>query len=891
MKMRTLVPAFMVILSLGTGSALADNNPVPHIDQPPLPASVVPGGSGFTLTINGSGFVSSSTILWNGSARTTTFISAARLSAVISASDIAAATTAVISVVSPAPGGGTSNSVLLEVSRVTSSVSYTSSAILVGSGKSAHRIVSGDFNGDGKADLASVNDDGSVSVLLGNGTGSFSGAPALYSTIGFGGSSFAIATGDFNGDGKQDLVVISNPGGSLQISVLPGNGDGTFGSAISGATSTSNTAAGALLVADLNGDGVLDVVTDCEGFSVAGLCVFTGNGDGSFTAGATIAPGSTSSSNITAALADFRGNGLSDVALSYSDAGLGVLAVALSNGNGTFAAPVTVDSVLLPSGTFTASVAAGDIDGNGKADLVYYNQSCDPPSPCTGSLLTYSGNGDGTFLSALPSIGAPVGDGNVILGDFNADGIVDVAILNEVLLGNGDGTFTPNPSALPHAVSLAADFNGDGHLDFAGEAGAAGIALVLRTPPNFSGFSAPTSQSVIAGATTSYNVQVVPLFGWLDDVSLSVSGFPAGVTGSLQPTIVPGGNGASLLSISTTAAAVPGSYILTLTGVSGSITHSTTITLNVNPASADFGGDITPGSQLVAGGQQANYFVQAIPFNGFTGDITLSVSGLPPGAFASFNPAVIAGGSGSSILTVVAPANTRAGAYILTITGTSGSISHSGKRELDINTNADFTGSVTPVISSVLPGQRASYQASVVSLNGFTGTVALTVNGLPAGATAKFTPANVMGGHGSSSLVVNTLSTTPPGAYTLTITGASGSDTKSTTVPLLVNTSAGDFVGSLSPQSRSTIAGGSAAYTAGVTPLSGFTGNVTLSVSGLPPGASVLFSPSAVISGGSGSTNFTINTSVATPPGTYTILVTGTSGGLSHAGSITLTVN
>jgi uncharacterized membrane protein len=210
---------------------------------------------------------------------------------------------------------------------------------------------------------------------------------------------------------------------------------------------------------------------------------------------------------------------------------------------------------------------------------------------------------------------------------------------------------------------------------------------------------------------------------------------------------------------------------------------------------------------------------------------------------------------------------------------------------LDINSTADFTGSVTSIVSSVLPGQRASYSANIISENGFTGTVALSVSGLPAGATARLTPANVMGGSGSSSLLVTTSSTTPPGAYTLTIAGASGSDSKSTTVQLLVNTSTGDFVGSINPIAQSVTAGGPAQYAVTISPLSGFTGNVAISVSGVPPGATINYSPSSVVSGGSGTVTVTINTSGATPTGTYSLIVTGTSGGLSHSGGITVTVN
>jgi hypothetical protein len=898
------VIAFAVFVSMTCTAAFGTitTNPVPYIDQPLLPAASAPGGSAFTLTVNGVGFVSTSTVLWNGSPRPTTFISATQLTAAISATDLTVATTAAVTVSSPAPGGGVSNVVFLQVNYPTSSVAYTSATVSAGTVPSVNTLkaVASDFNGDGKQDIATLNSDGSVSVLLGNGHGTFA-LPVIYNPIPAGPPvrvAQGIVVGDFNGDGRLDIAVSDQyqndipPGNSSDVWVLPGNGDGTFGAAFAAFNNQSQgTTGSAFIAADLNGDGKLDLLEDCENSSQTGLCVLTGNGDGTFTLGASVLSPTPSVGAIAATIGDFNGDGKLDVALSYGISGNSILAVALGNGDGTFGTLSTVDSIPNATGT---NVAAADFDGDGKQDLAFYATICVSPNPCSGTLQTYSGIGDGTFQSALPSLSAPANGAAILVGDFNGDGILDVAIQDIVLLGRGDGTFAANARPLPQNVTVASDFNGDGNLDFASPAtgvGSPAVFVQLRTPADFSGFSSPTSQTAIAGTNTSYDVQVVPLFGWTRDVSLSVSGLPSGVTASFQPVTVPFGSGATLLSISTAASTTPGTYTLTLTGMAGTVSHSTTITLVVNPASADFGGDITPGSQLVAGGQQANYAVQVVSFNGFTGDVTLSVSGMPPGSFVSFNPPVVTGGSGSSILTVVSPTTSQSGAYILTITGTSGSLSHSGKRELDINSTADFTGSVTRIVSSVLPGQRASYTANVISENGFTGTVALSVSGLPAGATARFTPVNVMGGSGSSSLIVTTSSTTPPGAYTLTIAGVSGSDGKSTTIPLLVNTSTGDFVGSIVPTTQSVTAGGAAQYTVTISPLSGFTGNVALSVSGVPAGATASFSPGNVVSGGSGSSILTISTSVATPPGTCSIIVTGTSGGLSHGGSISLTVN
>jgi hypothetical protein len=159
-----------------TGSA----NPVPLINQPLVPDAVAPGGAGFTLTVNGTGFVSGSVVNWNGSPRTTSFVNGSQLTASIPASDIATANTASVTVVNPSPGGGLSNVVFLSVSNASSSVSFSSSEAAAGT--TALGVLTADFNEDGRFDLAATVSN-AVSILLSNGDGTFA-PPAQYATGG-----------------------------------------------------------------------------------------------------------------------------------------------------------------------------------------------------------------------------------------------------------------------------------------------------------------------------------------------------------------------------------------------------------------------------------------------------------------------------------------------------------------------------------------------------------------------------------------------------------------------------------------------------------------------------------------------------------------------------------
>src|SRR5205814_2283809 len=200
----------------------------------------------------------------------------------------------------------------------------------------------------------------------------------------------------------------------------------------------------------------------------------------------------------------------------------------------------------------------------------------------------------------------------------------------------------------------------------------------------------------------------------------------------------------------------------------------------------DFSLGASPGSMTVTAGSSASYTATVSALNGFSRSVSLSASGLPSGAMASFTPATVSG-SGSSTLAVSTSATTPAGTYTLTITGTSGSLSHITSVTLMVNAQPvpDFTLSASPASQTVTTGNSTSYTVSVGAINGFGGSVGLSVSGVPSGATATFSPASVSGS-GSSTLTVAS-GTAAASSYTLTITGTSGSLTHSATVTLVVN--------------------------------------------------------------------------------------------------------
>ena len=341
-------------------------------------------------------------------------------------------------------------------------------------GISPSSVAIGDLNGDGRLDLVTANiggdplgtptPAGTVSVLLGNGGGTFSAATP-YPTGSVIPSSVAI--GDLNGDGRLDLAVTNYgspsslvPAGT--VSVFLGAGGGTLAAATQYPTGTGLPGAQSVAIGDLNGDGRLDLAVANSSSSIS---VLLGQAGGGFL---TLSPRALSPVNnfSSVALADLNGDAKLDLAVTNygsSPGDPGTVLVLLGNGNGTFGSPT-----VYPTGTNSSSVAIGDLKGDGRLDLAVANAGSN-----TVSVLL--GNGTGGFSAATP-YATGLGPDSVAIGDLNGDGRLDLAVANHdsntvsVLLGNVGGGFqqqTQYPTGLgPSSVAIR-DLNGDGKLDLA----------------------------------------------------------------------------------------------------------------------------------------------------------------------------------------------------------------------------------------------------------------------------------------------------------------------------------------------------------------------------------------------------------------------------------------
>jgi len=445
----------VVVLLISSALIVMAQNPVPFISQPLVPDAVAPSVPGvtITLTVNGTGFVPGSIVNWDGSPRTTLYVNGSRLMAFVLSSDIASPSTAWITVVNPAPGGGASNTLFLPINYPTATLSFQRTDYFVGGGPQF--AATADFNRDGKLDLVFANfGSGSVSGLLGNGDGTFRSSTDYPA----GDSPQVAMVGDFNQAGILDLAV-SNWGPGL--SIFMGRGDGTFQPGVGYPEGGGQHG----IAADFNGDGKLDLA-----IADSGVSILLGNGDGTFSPGVEYAGGGFST---TVAAGDFNGDGKLDLAISNFWASC--VSILIGNGDGTFQPPVDYD---VGNSAFGLTVA--DLNGDGKLDIAVAVR------PGVAVLL---GNGDGTFR---PHVDYPAAwASKVDVADFNQDGKLDLVAVTtgntvDILLGNGDGSFqaplsfsTGNRPWSP----LVGDFNGDGHLDIAtGNFDDGTVSVLLATP-------------------------------------------------------------------------------------------------------------------------------------------------------------------------------------------------------------------------------------------------------------------------------------------------------------------------------------------------------------------------------------------------------------------------
>ena len=348
-----------------------------------------------------------------------------------------------------------------------------------GAGDGPVSVAIGDLNGDDDRDLAVANHDSDeVSVLVGNGDGTFQ--PAV--NYGAGDGPYSVAVVDLDGDDSPDLAVANR--NSDEVSVLLGNGDGTFQPAVDCGAGDEPRSVAAV---DLDGDDVPDLAV--ANYGSRDVSVLLGIGDGTFQAAVNY--GGSDKPHNEIAVADLNGDDNLDLVVANGDHGTSLLplevSVLLGNGDGTFQPPLPPATALGPS------VAIGDLNGDDNLDLVgghFFHHIYEG-----SGILVWLGNGDGTFSfgSLIEIAGDPV---SVTIAELVGDGAPDLAIALSVtdsvlvLSGIGDGTFSLVPPSVTVVVGdnpssvTAGDLNGDDNLDLAvANRGSDNVSVLMNQPP------------------------------------------------------------------------------------------------------------------------------------------------------------------------------------------------------------------------------------------------------------------------------------------------------------------------------------------------------------------------------------------------------------------------
>jgi hypothetical protein len=617
-----------------------------------------------------------------------------------------------------------------------------------------------DFNGDGKPDLAigEYVQGSQVDIRLGNGDGTFTlGSPVTLNS-----APLVTVSADFNRDGKMDLATLLGYSTNYSIQILLGKGDGTF---TTGSNLPANYDDSALVSADFNGDGNLDLLVG-GGSSTARLLL--GNGDGTFQSPVSSINWAAYPGTLIAA--DFNHDGKMDVAGTGNNSN--TLEIFLGKGDGTFQPPVSYPTDSGPEG-----LVAADFNGDGKLDIAI----------ATGQGINMLlGNGDGTFqpyTKVQYSETSSYFTDWIVAGDFNGDGKTDLAAVSRqfgilyVLLGNGDGTFSaPLDFSVPPSLMVltTGDFNRDGVTDLAlGSTGSAYMGI----PSTFSVWSSapfasirprslifggvPVDSSSAPQTVNVWNVGTAPLliasltaggdFSQTNDCGSRVA---VGSQCSIQVTFAPSGGGDRSATLVLTDNATIHELTVPLYGT------GTGLSVIASPSSVAFGSALVgaptnPQTVTLSNTGSASLSLSAVavtgPFGIVTSGTTCEASGaVGPGSSCTvavnFTPT--SGGQAAGALSF--SDNAAGSPQTVALTGTG----------LDFSLAAASGSSTTATVTA---GQAATYNLNLTATPGFNATINFTCTGAPSLATCTVSP-SIVGSTGSSATPITVTVATTAGS-------------------------------------------------------------------------------------------------------------------------------
>jgi hypothetical protein len=707
-------------------------------------------------------------------------------------------------------------------------------------------IAEGDFNSDGKIDLVSANSgSATVSILIGNGDGTFQAATSIATGIT---SVLGIAAGDVDGDGNLDLVLASS--GSGKIAVLLGNGDGTFKTPITFSVGFPFPLNPAL--ADMNHDGKLDIIVGTNTTSVA---VLLGNGDGTFQAAQT-----TSTPGVTAAgiaVGDINGDGKLDVVAGGNGTGTS-FSILLGKGDGTFQPATT-----LTTGGGPISPALADLDGDGKLDIAVGNYA-------TGTVSIFLGNGDGTFKT--PASFAVGGTAiTITVGDLNGDGKLDLitggptGAAITVSLGNGDGTFqtkqTFGPSGLGYTPVLG-NFATGGGLEVA-IANSTGKVVVLQPtvslyPLTFSfgniGSGSPSPAQIFTLTNETGNTVTISGVaftgtnaGDFSETDTCSSPVPGTGTCTISVIFTPGANGerSATLTLTDDAGNSPQTSTLTGTGIAAPIAQ-------LSSALVSFGNQTdgtTSSSQTVTVTNSGSASLTSI---------VISLTGTNSGEFGQTTTcgSTLAQAASCSVSVTFSPATAGGKTASVQIADNAGDSPQSISL---VGTGVAPGPAVTLSPGSIAFGNQSIAASSASQSITLTNTgnapltgISISITGANASDFSKTTTCGGSLAAAANCSIGVTFAPAGTGAKSASISITDNASSSPQSAALSgTGTQAADYSVTVNPTSLTVQSGQSGTATFTITPVGGYSGTVQLSCSGLPTGATCVFQPAQAVLDGS----------------------------------------
>jgi uncharacterized membrane protein len=404
-------------------------------------------------------------------------------------------------------------------------------------------------------------------------------------------------------------------------------------------------------------------------------------------------------------------------------------------------------------------------------------------------------------------------------------------------------------------------------------------------------FVSPTSKVIPPGTSGSFSITVSGTIAGNPNVELLISPPVIGVTAAFTTNNVPAPF-TSTMVVSVDPSKPQGTYTLEVWAhpagapFPGPDNRYVNVQIIVGPP-FDFNIQLSPPSLSVKQGETAHYQILLTysdpSYSGTT--ITVDVSGLGPGMNGQIIQSYPTPG-----LNIQTQHNTPVGTYTIILTGSAAGRVHQTSALLNVEPAEqpfDFSISASPPEQTISPGGSTTYSITVNLVAGTSQNVALSVSGTPNGVSTSFNPPSGSPGF-TSILQVTTSSSVAPGQYMMTITGTAGAQTRSTTITLEIG-QAPDFRIDVSPPSQTSVQGQTTSYSISVVTLNGFNSPVTLSVAGLPAGASGVFTQTSAIPSFLSTLTITIPGNV--PTGTFTLIITGMGGGITRQANVVLIIN